>query len=115
MRKKRFAIFAGLISFALIAAPALAEVGTQAQQLHAPEAAQPELLDLSSWTAIGSIIWVLIFFAIVVIVLYKAAWKNVLASLKAREERIRKDIADAEAARQRRADAPGIQQAACKR
>jgi len=34
-------------------------------------------------------------------VLYPAAWKNVLAGLKAREERIRRDIADAEAARTR--------------
>ena len=33
--------------------------------------------------------------------LYPTAWKNVLAGLKAREERIRKDIADAEAARVR--------------
>src|SRR5258706_9936280 len=33
--------------------------------------------------------------------LYKTAWKNVLAGLKAREERIRKDISDAEAARAR--------------
>jgi len=34
-------------------------------------------------------------------ILYPTAWKNVLAGLKAREERIRKDIADAEAARAR--------------
>lgn len=48
---------------------------------------------------IGSILWVLAIFLIVAIILYKTAWKNVLAGLKAREERIRKDIADAEAAR----------------
>jgi len=33
------------------------------------------------------------------IILYFTAWKNVLAGLKSREERIRRDIADAEASR----------------
>ncbi len=41
----------------------------------------------------------LIIFVIMLAVLYPTAWKNVLAGLKAREERIRKDIADAEAGR----------------
>ena len=44
-------------------------------------------------------IWILIIFSILLIVLYKFAWKNVLGGLKAREDRIRKDISDAEAAR----------------
>jgi F-type H+-transporting ATPase subunit b len=47
----------------------------------------------------GSAVWVLIIFVGVVIVLYKTAWKNVLAGLKAREDRIRSAIADADAAR----------------
>ncbi|HEX4053534.1 MAG TPA: F0F1 ATP synthase subunit B [Tepidisphaeraceae bacterium] len=47
----------------------------------------------------GSAIWILALFTILTLVLYKVAWKNVLAGLKAREDRIRKDIADAEAAR----------------
>jgi len=38
-------------------------------------------------------------FLVLLAVLYPTAWKNVLAGLKAREERIRKDIAEAEAAR----------------
>ncbi len=42
---------------------------------------------------------VLVIFLCVVIVLYKTAWKNVLAGLKAREDRIRSAIADADAAR----------------
>jgi F-type H+-transporting ATPase subunit b len=42
---------------------------------------------------------VLVIFLGVVIVLYKTAWKNVLAGLKAREDRIRSAIADADAAR----------------
>jgi F-type H+-transporting ATPase subunit b len=46
-----------------------------------------------------SALWVVIIFCVLLAVLYKYAWKNVLVGLKAREERIRKDIADAEAAR----------------
>jgi len=49
----------------------------------------------------ASALVVLIIFLFVAIVLYKSAWKHVLAGLKSREERIRKDIADAEAARQK--------------
>jgi len=47
----------------------------------------------------GSALWVLFTFLIVVVVLYKTAWKNVLAGLKAREDRIRSAIADADSAR----------------
>jgi F-type H+-transporting ATPase subunit b len=43
--------------------------------------------------------WTIIIFVILLAILYPTAWKNVLAGLKKREERIRKDIADAEAAR----------------
>jgi F-type H+-transporting ATPase subunit b len=44
-------------------------------------------------------LWVVIIFLILLAILYPTAWKNVLAGLKAREQRIRQDIADAEAAR----------------
>lgn len=44
-------------------------------------------------------VWVIIIFVVMLAILYPTAWKNVLAGLKAREERIRRDIADAEAAR----------------
>jgi F-type H+-transporting ATPase subunit b len=44
-------------------------------------------------------LWVIIIFLVLVVVLYFTAWKNVLAGLKSREERIRRDIADAEASR----------------
>jgi F-type H+-transporting ATPase subunit b len=47
----------------------------------------------------ASAIWILLIFLAVAVILYKTAWKNVLVGLKAREERIRQDIADAEAAR----------------
>ena len=36
---------------------------------------------------------------ILLVILYPTAWRSVLAGLKAREDRIRRDIADAEAAR----------------
>lgn len=48
-----------------------------------------------------SALWVIIIFLVLLAILYPTAWKNVLAGLRAREERIRKDIADAEAARSR--------------
>jgi F-type H+-transporting ATPase subunit b len=44
-------------------------------------------------------LWVIIIFLVLLAVLYPTAWKSVLAGLKAREDKIRKDIADAEAAR----------------
>ncbi len=59
------------------------------------EAGEPGMLDIN----IISCVWVLIIFVILVVILYKTAWKNVLAGLKAREERIRGDIAAAEAAK----------------
>jgi F-type H+-transporting ATPase subunit b len=56
----------------------------------------PDKLDAQTWT---QAIWVLVIFIVLVVVLYPTAWKNVLAGLKAREQRIRQDITDAEAAR----------------
>jgi F-type H+-transporting ATPase subunit b len=46
-------------------------------------------------------VWVLIIFVVLLAILYPTAWKNVLAGLKAREQRIRADIAEAEQARVR--------------
>jgi F-type H+-transporting ATPase subunit b len=45
--------------------------------------------------------WTIIIFIVLLVVLYPTAWRNVLVGLKKREERIRGDIADAEAARKR--------------
>ena len=47
----------------------------------------------------GQAVWVAIIFLIVLAILYPTAWKNILEGLKAREARIRGDIAAAEAAR----------------
>ncbi len=58
----------------------------------------PDLHSAQTWY---SALWVVLIFLLLLGVLYKTAWKNVLAGLKAREERIRKDISDAEAARAR--------------
>ena len=58
----------------------------------------PDPSDSQTWYAA---LWVLIIFLVMLAILYPTAWKNVLAGLKAREERIRKDIADAEASRVR--------------
>lgn len=49
--------------------------------------------------ALTQAVWVLIIFLVLLAILYPTAWKGVLAALKERESRIRKDIADAEAAR----------------
>jgi len=46
-----------------------------------------------------SAIWVLVIFLIMLAILYPTAWKNILVGLKKREQRIREDIANAEAAR----------------
>jgi F-type H+-transporting ATPase subunit b len=45
-------------------------------------------------------IWTLVIFLIMLAILYPMAWKPVLAGLKAREQRIRDDIANAERTRQ---------------
>ena len=57
--------------------------------------AEGELIDPN----LAQAIWILVLFLVVAFILYKTAWKNVLVGLKAREERIRQDISDAEAAR----------------
>jgi F-type H+-transporting ATPase subunit b len=86
MRKKFIPALAAATPLLLAATPLFAAEGGETK---------PQLLDIN----IGQIIWVLIIFVLLVTILYKAAWKNVLAGLKARESRIRQDIADAESAR----------------
>lgn len=45
---------------------------------------------------LGDSIWAVVWFVILLLVLKRFAWKQILSGLKAREDRIRKDIADAE-------------------
>jgi len=72
---------------------------------HGGEESKPPLLanpfgsDEHAREARTQALWVFIIFVVLLAILYPTAWKSVLAGLKAREERIRKDIADAEAAR----------------
>ena len=82
-------VFAALMP----AAMALAEEGAKVSG--GKETAEPGLLDPS----FVSIAWILAIFTVLAIILYRTAWKNVLAGLKGREDRIRNDIAQAEAAR----------------
>jgi F-type H+-transporting ATPase subunit b len=69
---------------------------------HGAAAAKPELLpDPTKKETWLQALWTVIIFLVLVAILYPTAWKGVLAGLKKREERIRKDIADAEDARKR--------------
>jgi F-type H+-transporting ATPase subunit b len=83
---KRGSLILPLLTLLALAHPLLAAEGAEQQ---------PGLIDFD----LSAIIWVLISFTIVLVVLYKSAWKNVLAGLKAREEKISGDIKEAEAAR----------------
>ena len=85
---------AAIVTTMLIGLLAQAALGSEAAGEGAEHAKRP-LLDLR----VSEALWVVIIFTLMMIVLYKTAWKNVLAGLKAREERIRTDIAEAEAAR----------------
>src|SRR5437016_3755979 len=75
------------------------EGGARAAGEHATEHKGTLLPSLEDKQTYYSALWVLIIFVVMLAILYPTAWKNVLAGLKKREERIRKDIADAEEAR----------------
>jgi len=59
--------------------------------------ADAELID----PQLSQSLWILGIFVVVALILYKTAWKNVLTGLKAREDRIRSDIAAAEESRKK--------------
>jgi F-type H+-transporting ATPase subunit b len=84
---------AGLL---IVAQPVLAADVEHAKAPLIPSNAQ-EIKD----HAVGPALWTLVIFVILLAILYPVAWKPVLAGLKAREQRIRSDIAEAEATRQR--------------
>ena len=87
MRKKLIWVYLFAAAMALSASSARAAEGG--------DAGQPGLLSFN----VGASIWVLISFVILLVILKKAAWGNVLASLKGREDRIRNDIRAGEEAR----------------
>ena len=80
-----------------MAAAALAALALPAVA-HAADAAEPEQPGLLS-PQISSAIFVVVIFVVLVAILYRTAWKNVLAGLNARQQRITRDLADAESAR----------------
>ncbi len=88
-RRRAAAVATGVFLLAGLARPLAARA--------AEGAAEPQLLDYGP-SAIVSAVWVLLIFVAVLFILAKP-WKNVLAGLTAREQRIRRDIADAEGAR----------------
>src|SRR5436305_70301 len=92
---KRRLIPAAIMTFCLLA-PAHLLRAAEAAAGEAKGELVPTKLDNE---VILQAVWVIIIFVILLAILYPTAWKNVLAGLKKREERIRKDIADAEAAR----------------
>jgi len=61
----------------------------------------PSNLEEAQEYFMGPAIWTLVIFVLLLIILYPMAWKPMLAGLKQREQRIRADIAEAEASRQR--------------
>jgi len=77
-----------------VATPAHADHPAGAE--HEPEPLMP---DPTASSTVISALWVIVIFLIVLAILYPTAWKNIMAGLKAREQRIRSDIAAAEDAR----------------
>jgi F-type H+-transporting ATPase subunit b len=80
------------ISILMFAAPVMAEEEAKPPLL-------PPITGSESAQTYMQAVWVVIIFVIMLAILYPTAWKNVLAGLKKREDRIRQDIADAESAR----------------
>jgi len=107
MMSKRFCLFVPLLALLPLLWPVqvrAAEVhpGATTSTAHEGAAAgeHEELMpDPLRGTTFASAVWVIAIFLIVLAILYPTAWKNVLAGLRAREQKIRGDIADAEAAR----------------
>ena len=75
------------------------ESGARAADVgHAKPGLLPDPTSKETWF---QALWTAIIFLVLLAILYPTAWKSVLAGLKKREERIRQDIADAEASRKR--------------
>lgn len=94
MLKRLFPILALVM---LVAVPVFGQA-----EAHPPPGFHPQLIpEAGGWEqAFVTAIWTIVIFVIMLIILYPA-WNTVLKGLKAREERIRKDISDAETAREK--------------
>lgn len=104
---KRFTVMTALFSLFVLgssnvvraAEESAAPAGTHAAAVEEEKTdIMPNVQSAQTWV---QALWTIIIFLIMLAILYPTAWKQVLAGLKKREERIRKDIADAEAARAR--------------
>ncbi len=82
-------------------ADAAMEHGGEGEHGGEHEAKPPLLPDPTSRVTQLQALWVVIIFIVLLVILYPTAWRNVLAGLKAREQKIRQDIADAEASRKK--------------
>jgi len=78
-------------------------LSASAGPLLAAEAAEPppQLLPGLSFETIATALTTIIVFVVLVVILGKFAWGPITAGLKAREDKIRKDITDAEQAREK--------------
>jgi F-type H+-transporting ATPase subunit b len=87
---------------ALTTVLAFACIALQSAPLMAAEAKtdiMPPVTGDGSGQTYAQAVWVMIIFVILLAILYPTAWKNVLAGLKKREEKIRASIAEADLAR----------------
>lgn len=91
MRHRLTLMLLPLALVCLCASPVLAEEASKAGEATSP------LYDTSQGIITGIV--TIVIFVVLVAILGKYAWGPILSGLKAREEKIRKDIADAEAAR----------------
>jgi F-type H+-transporting ATPase subunit b len=107
---RQFALSLTLVATLLLAAPlwaAEAPHGADAQHAAAKDAGaesnsilhktgeEHKVVEFDPWQSV----WILVIFLILLAILYPTAWKGVLEGLKKREDRIRRDIANAEEAR----------------
>ena len=91
MKRRMLALLFGVAAVALATAPVLAVEGPEGGEATSP------LYTVNQGLITG--LATIIIFVLLVAILGKYAWGPILSGLKAREEKIRKDIADAEAAR----------------
>jgi len=100
MLKRMVLILALAACLVLPARKALAAEEHTAAATAGHEEAKPPLLpspfEKETWI---EALWTVIIFVVLLAILYPTAWKSVLKGLKTREQRIRSDIAEAEAAR----------------
>ena len=101
MLKKLTLALVLILSLAALPGKALAAPEHEAGAVAGHEEEKPALVSdlLHDRAAQLQAVWTVIIFLVLLAVLYPTAWKSVLKGLKDREQRIRNDIAEAEASR----------------